>query len=104
MGDKQDHKRWRKTFNETCLKRDHNKCVFCHITEDLDVHHITDRHEMPNGGYATSNGITVCSKHHLDAEQFHITGKSIPGFSPEELYTKIGSSYEKAYLDSENLQ
>ena len=59
---------------------------------------------MPNGGFAPSNGITVCSEHHWNAEQFHITGISLPGFSPEELYTKIGSSYEKAYFDSENLQ
>lgn len=104
MSTKQDHKRWRKEFNEKCLKRDNETCVYCAITTDLDVHHITDRHDMPNGGYAPSNGITLCSEHHWQAEQFHITGTSIPGFSPEELYTKIGSSYEKAYNDSENLR
>ena len=104
MGNKQDQKRWKVIFNQSCLKRDGNKCVFCHVTEDLEVHHITDRSEMPNGGFAPSNGITVCSKHHWDSEQFHMTGNSLPGFSPDELYTKIGSSYKKAYSDSENLR
>ena len=101
---KQDHKRWRKEFNEKCLKRDGAKCVFCEIKEDLDVHHITDRSEMPNGGYAPTNGITLCSGHHWDAEQWHMTGKAKEGFSPDDLYKKIGSSYKKAYQDSEGLK
>ena len=99
MSTKQDHKRWRKEFNEKCLKRDGAKCVFCEIKEDLDVHHITNRKEMPNGGYAPSNGITLCSEHHMMAEEFHMTGEPYPGYSPDELYVKIGSSYEKALAD-----
>lgn len=27
---------------------------------DLDAHHITDRNEMPNGGYVPENGISLC--------------------------------------------
>ena len=104
MSQKQNHKRWRKEFNEVCLKRDGNKCVFCDITNSLDVHHITDRHDMPNGGYVLSNGITLCSEHHLLAEEWHSTGEGFLDYSAEELYKKINSSYDKAYADSENLK
>jgi hypothetical protein len=104
MSTKQDHKRWRKEFNEKCLKRDGAKCVFCEIKEDLDVHHITNRKDVPNGGYAPTNGITLCSEHHWEAEQFHMSGVAKPGFSPEDLYKKIGSSYEKAVQDCEGLK
>lgn len=112
MSTKQDHKRWRKQFNEDCLKRDGNKCVFCGETEDLDVHHITDRHEMPNGGYVMSNGITVCNEHHLLCEEYHrtsepgdcFTGDGPDGYSPNDCYNKINSSWSKAFNDSENLK
>ena len=104
MSTKQDHKRWRKEFNEKCLERDGHKCVFCNVDTDLDVHHITDRHEMPNGGYAISNGITVCETHHLMCEEHHRTGHAVVGFHPDDLYAKIGSSKSKAYIDSQNLK
>lgn len=106
MSTKQDHKRWRKQFNEDCLERDGHKCVFCDVTEDLDVHHITDRHEMPNGGYVISNGITLCPDHHMMAEEYHMTeGESCqPGMWPADLYKKIGSSYIQAVMDSEKLK
>jgi hypothetical protein len=67
---KQLHKKWRAAFNEACLNRDGQKCAICgltigtHVVDGrslivrLDVHHITDRHEMPNGGYVPENGIT----------------------------------------------
>ena len=63
---------------------------------ELDVHHITDRNEMPNGGYVKENGISLCSECHLKAEEFHQTGISHPGYSPEDLYQKIGSTKELA--------
>ena len=63
----------------------------------LDAHHITDRHEFPNGGYVLQNGISVCDDCHMKAEQFHSTGTPYPGFAPEELYIKIGSSFVEAY-------
>lgn len=107
MSNKQKHKALRKSFNEVCLKRDKNKCVFCNITTNLDVHHITDRHEMPNGGYSLSNGITVCKDHHLDCEKFHIyegdESMCEEKYLPNSLYKIIGSSYEKAVEDSEKL-
>ncbi len=103
MSTKQDHKRWRKQFNTDCLERDGNKCVFCDETQELDVHHITDRHDIPNGGYVKKNGITVCGEHHLCCEEFHMNGECKPEFHPDELYIKIGSSFNGAYIDSENL-
>jgi len=100
---KQDHKRWRKAFNDGCLERDGHKCVFCDITDNLDVHHITDRHEIPNGGYVLSNGITVCPEHHLKCEEYHMNGTCEKNFTPNALYIKINSTFETAFNDSLNL-
>ena len=88
----------REDFRLSVFKRDKNKCVFCPITTNLDAHHITDRNEMPNGGYVKENGISLCSEHHLMAEKYHQTnGKEwIEGFHPNDLYKKINSSYELA--------
>lgn len=95
----------RQEFNDSVFKRDKYKCVFCNVTENLDAHHITDRHEMPNDGYVKENGITLCSKHHLDAERFHMTkGKEwVENMHPDDLYEIIGSSYEIAFTESERL-
>jgi len=103
MSFKQLHKIWRKNFNQECLDRDGHKCVFCEKTINLNVHHITDRHELPNGGYVKSNGITVCEKHHWKCEQYHIKVECEDGYWPEDLYKMIGSSYEQAMEDSKNL-
>jgi hypothetical protein len=104
MSTKQDHKRWRKQFNESCLERDGHKCVFCQEKDNLDVHHITDRHDMPNGGYGAKNGITVCNEHHLKCEEFHIYGTCEPEYHPKALYAKIGTTYDEAYKDCQNLK
>ena len=95
----------RHNFREAVFKRDGYKCVFCDVTEDLDAHHITDRNEMPNGGYVKENGITLCPAHHLDAERYHITGGEdfVEGLHPDDLYAKIGSSYELAVEKSKRL-
>lgn len=103
MTTKQLHKKWRKQFNLDCLKRDDNKCVFCDIKDELDVHHITDRSEMPNHGYSILNGITLCKKHHLLCEEFHMKGHCDSKYHPDKLYEIIGSSYENAFYDSEKL-
>ena len=92
----------RMKFSESVFKRDGYKCIFCNEKEDLDAHHITDRNEMPNGGYIKENGITLCPMHHMEAEEFHITdGKEwIEGMHPDDLYKKINSSYELAHEKS----
>lgn len=48
------------------------------------------------------NGISVCDECHLKAESHWNGIDPAEGFSPEDLYAKIGSSYEiaeKASLD-----
>lgn len=93
----------RDNFRNAVFKRDGYKCCFCDIKEDLGSHHIQDRTLIANGGYTKENGITLCKDHHFLAEQFHSTGIAHPGFSPEDLYKKIGSSYEQAVAASERL-
>jgi predicted restriction endonuclease len=100
----------RKLFREACYKRDGFRCAVCGMKsskdkaeEELDAHHITDRNEMPNGGYVKENGISLCSGCHEKAEVFHSTGSSVEGYSPDDLYKKINSSYEKAVEASNKL-
>jgi 5-methylcytosine-specific restriction endonuclease McrA len=102
-------KQIRDNFRNSVFKRDKNKCVMCGKKDGkLDAHHITDRSLMPSGGYTPFNGITLCAGDdkdncHWKAEQYHITGVAHPNYSPEDLYGKIGSSYEKAIKESERL-
>ena len=98
-------KKIREEFRVSVFKRDKFKCVFCSESNNLDAHHIVDRHEMPNGGYVKENGITLCSKHHLDAEQFHISNglNWITDMHPNDLYKLINSSFEEAFEKSELL-
>jgi predicted restriction endonuclease len=100
----QKKKQVRANFRTAVFTRDGWKCKFCEETEDLDAHHITDRTEMPNGGYVEENGISLCKAHHELAEVFHSTGTAAPGFAPEDLYKIIGSDYEKAVKASEKLK
>lgn len=103
----------RRAFRDACFKRDGFKCIMCgykpkgNIDEELDAHHITDRSLLPNGGYVAENGVTLCNKPngcHWKAEQFHLTGVALPSFTPDDLYSKIGSSYEQALKASEKLK
>lgn len=95
----QDKKQVRSRFREAVFRRDRYSCRGCgfqstpeRAADELDAHHITDRHEMPNGGYVAANGISLCATCHWNAEAFH-RGEPIPaGFAPEELYEQIGSS------------
>ena len=112
-------KRVRGAFRAAVLGRDRYRCVMCRkpgtdrqggdghkpfhpdVPGDqlvpLDAHHITDRNQMPNGGYVPENGITLCDDGcHRLAEVFHQTGIPHPGFSPADLYALIGSSPETA--------
>lgn len=103
----------RKKFRDDVYKRDNYTCRHCHnkytaetAQEFLDAHHITDRSDMPNGGYVKENGISLCKDDcHMKAEKFHISdGKEWePGMHPDDLYKIIGSSYEEAFKTSEKL-
>lgn len=94
----------RKRFREAVLKRDGFSCVICGHQGTLDVHHITDRSIMPNGGYVLDNGITLCYTHHELAEIFHRYGKAAKGYAPDNLYKIIKSSYNKACKTSAELK
>ena len=95
-------KKLRKQFKTSVVNRDNTSCVMCGYKSiaqdysDLDAHHITDRHKFINGGYVLENGISLCSNCHIKAEQFHSTGIAYTGYSVEDLYGKIHSSYSKA--------
>jgi hypothetical protein len=97
-------KKVRENFRNAVFKRDGNKCRVCDNDQvKLDAHHITDRSEMPNGGYVVENGITLCDTSggcHMKAEQYHLGNEVEEGFHPIDLYKLIKSSYELAYKKS----
>jgi len=95
----------RKRFRDACFARDRFSCVKCGFKSsaeraeiDLDAHHITNRNLMPNGGYVTDNGISLCSECHIKAEA------SSEGYSAKELYDLINSNYDKAIKASQKYQ
>lgn len=109
----------RRNFRESVFDRDGYCCKWCGFGPVLespeltfDAHHITDRNDMPNGGYVPENGITLCKYNedgleedscHMKAEQFHISDGQewTPGMHPDDLYKLIGSSKELA-IDKSN--
>jgi predicted restriction endonuclease len=100
----------RERFREQVFRRARHRCEGCGFRSspekaraELDAHHITDRTQMPAGGYVVENGIALCKPCHERAEQFHATGKAEEGWHPDDLYRKIGSSAGKALLASEKL-
>jgi len=104
----------RQEFRDSVFLRDRYRCVVCgkqatkvNADEILDAHHVTNRNELPNGGYVKENGITVCkgvdgSSCHEKAELV-LKGDVIPGYAPDDLYSLIGSSRDKAFKASEEL-
>ena len=108
-------KKTRQRFRDEVFRRATYHCQGpgCSVTstperavEDLDAHHITDRNEMPGGGYVPENGIALCRRPggcHEKAEVFHATGTALPGWAPADLYRIIGSSHDRAVRASEKL-
>ena len=113
MSTKQKIKLLRASFNQAVLDRDGHRCRVCgKIPENgddgLDVHHIQDRHDMPNGGYAPENGIALCKGDrrddcHWKAEAEHRGETPEPGYSSAELYSLIGTTFDAAWEASERL-
>ena len=70
----------RTEFREGVFARDSAACVICGDTGQ-DAHHILERRlwTAPTefGGYFLANGATLCSKHHLEAEQTVLTCEQI---------------------------
>ena len=93
----------RARFRNAVFTRDNYTCKVCNKSnfsfETFDAHHITNRNDMPNGGYVLPNGITLCANCHLKAE-VEMQGRHHKGFSPEELYILINSSYDVAVKKS----
>jgi RNA ligase len=58
----------RDNFREKVLERDAHKCVLC-PNPAVGAHHILDRSLFDDGGYYLSNGVSLCSEHHLLAEK-----------------------------------
>lgn len=58
----------RAQFNDGIFTRDNHKCSICEFTEDLAAHHIIDRKCFIDGGYYLDNGILLCEKCHVKAE------------------------------------
>lgn len=100
----------RDNFRNSVYKRDNFTCKVCNTKMDaveLDCHHITDRNEIPNGGYVKENGMTVCKLDcHMLVEAFHISGGETwnDGLHPDDLYKKINSSKELAITKSHELE
>lgn len=99
-------KKIRENFRNEVFNRDGHKCRKCGASDvKLDAHHITDRNEIPNGGYVKENGISLCDECHIKAEVWHNSGneKWVGGFHPYDLYDKIKSSKRLAFEKSELL-
>lgn len=107
----------RERVRQVVYARAGGKCEVCgKACDDLDPHHITPRHQMPNAGLVPSNLIGLCAECHEHAEDvFHVTAFFTKGamealgltpevfemYQPSALYQRIGSSYDKALNDSE---
>ena len=57
----------RDDFRNGVFERDDHKCVVC-SDEGKDAHHIIERRLWTDEGYYLDNGVTLCHKHHLEAE------------------------------------
>jgi len=94
----------RQHFRDAVFKRDNYVCRKCGAKDSkLDAHHITDRHDMPNGGYVAENGISLCETCHALAEVWHASGQANfeTGYHPDDLYKLINSSWAEAWEASE---
>jgi 5-methylcytosine-specific restriction endonuclease McrA len=105
IGDKvaKDKKKMvRAKFRNAVFIRDNFACKACGDDTEpdkLDAHHITDRKEMPFGGYVPENGISLCHICHEKAEVWHSSDSEsfVEGFLPNDLYKLIDSSFEMAH-------
>lgn len=53
-----------RTWRRAVLERDMYRCRRCHVTENLEVHHIYKFNEKPSLRWEVGNGITLCKKCH----------------------------------------
>lgn len=62
----------RDEFRESTFKRDSYKCLIC-SKPAVDAHHIIERKLWTDGGYYLNNGASLCSEHHIEAEETKIS-------------------------------
>ena len=62
----------RQEFKTNVFLRDKTKCVVCGDIA-IDAHHLIDRKCWSDGGYYLDNGVSLCSKCHIEAELCNIT-------------------------------
>jgi len=66
----------RDEFRNAVFKRDGYKCVICGLPA-VDAHHIMERRLFEDGGYYLSNGASLCSTCHLNAEMTTLSCEEI---------------------------
>jgi 5-methylcytosine-specific restriction endonuclease McrA len=93
-------KQRRDRLRKKVMERDGYRCRVCQSKTDIQVHHITDRHEMPNQGNVVENCITLCSVCHEKAEDYHKKGVCLIEYTPDRLYAKFRSDWYTAYQAS----
>jgi len=84
----------RDDFKKAVFSRDNGWCIICKNVPAVDAHHIIDRSLWGDSqGYFIDNGVSLCEKHHLDAEMTLISCtelRSAAGISeillPEHFY------------------
>lgn len=69
------------SFRQAVFDRDDGKCVVCGAPAQ-DAHHLMERRLWEDGGYHLDNGVSLCGKHHLEAEATLV--------SPDELRDMAG--------------
>lgn len=94
----------RDVFRNSVFARDNNLCVICG-KPGQDAHHIMERRLFSDGGYYLDNGATVCSEHHIQAEQTVLSCEEIrnaagitnlilpPHLYSDERYDKWGNVF-----------
>lgn len=102
----QNKKAIRANFRDAVFGRDNHRCKVCGKESSfLDAHHITNRKQMPNGGYVLENGISLCAKCHVKAEEEYFAVIELhPNYASEKLYELIASSHSEAIKASEKLK
>ena len=92
----------REEFKKKVFERDSNKCVWCSNIA-VDAHHIIERKLFEDGGYYMSNGVSLCAKCHILAEQTIISCEDLrlkagikdliipQHFDPDYVYDKWGN-------------
>jgi len=82
----------RDEFRQSVFNRDGGICIVCG-EKAADAHHVIERKLWENGGYFLDNGVSLCEKHHLQAEMTLVSCEDLRRLAgitkivvPEHLY------------------